>query len=111
MENKTFHLSSTSWIRAACPISQECDSPLCPLDPDLEQKKPSKLTPLCYWYHKLITLDETEDIPDHILNLLMRYTLYFLNLRFQGLVVLEFTRLSSKTPPPLDDLHNGKGVV
>lgn len=111
MENKTFHLSSTSWIRAACEWSRECDSPLCPLDPDLKQQKPSNLTPLCYWFLRLTTLDEAAKIPDYILKFLMRYVIHLLDLRHQDLNVSKFPRLVSKTPTRIDDLHKGKGVV
>ena len=111
MPKKTLSPSATIWFRAACEWSRECDSPLCPLDPDLEQKKPSKLTPLCYWYLRLVTLDEAEDIPDYILNLLMRYVIHLLNLRHPDLNASGFPQQASKTPTRIDDLHKGKGIV
>jgi len=111
MPKKTLSPSPTSWFRADCEWSRECDSPLCPLAPGLEQKKPSKLTPLCYWYLRLVTLDEAAKIPDHILNTLMRYVIHLLNLRVQGLNVSGFPRSASKTPPRIDDLVEVKGVL
>ena len=111
MAKKTFPLLSERKLRATCPYFGECDSPLCPLDPDLYQKNPPKLTPLCYWYLRLTTLDEAAKIPSHILDTLMRYVIHLLDLRAQALNISGFPRPAFKTPTRIDDLGEVKGVV
>ena len=111
MAKKTLPHLSELGLRAKCPWAVQCDSPLCPLDPHLYQKRPAELTPLCYWYLKLTCLDEIADIPSHIFSTLMRYAAHLLDLRLDALDVSRILKPASKTPPRIDDPGKVKGVV
>lgn len=98
-------------LRASCSWFRECDSPLCPLDPDLEQKDPPKLTPFCYWYFKAATLDHAFEIPFHIYGNLMRYILHLIKLHDRHRDSIRNHTYLRKTPPRIDDLPRVKGIA
>ena len=50
-----------------------CNSPLCPLDPDLNKRHPSTTVPLCYWYAKARKGIDVNEIPFPVRSRLMRY--------------------------------------
>jgi len=98
-------------LRASCPWFRECDSPLCPLDPDLEQKDPPKTTPFCFWYLKAATLIGAFEIPSHIHDNLMRYILHLIQLHDRHRHSIRNLTYSHRTPPRIDDLGKVKGIV
>ena len=111
MPKKIFYPPGERRFRALCRWSGECESPLCPLDPDLEQKSPPKFTPCCYYYLEATTPDVTFKVPSHILDKLLRYVDHLITL--QGLhrdLIKKHTGAHENTTR-IDDLEVGKGVV
>ncbi|MBA7545820.1 hypothetical protein ES705_38198 [subsurface metagenome] len=98
-------------LRASCSWFRECNSPLCPLDPDLEQRHPPKTTPFCYWYVKAATLDGAFKVPSHIYDNLMRYILHLLQLHGPPRDLIQNHPYTHKAPPRIDDLSRVKGIV
>ena len=50
-----------------------CNSPLCPLDPQINKRHPCTVEPLCYWYIKARKGMDVNEIPFPVRAHLMRY--------------------------------------
>ncbi|MBA7518435.1 hypothetical protein ES705_10505 [subsurface metagenome] len=111
MPKKTLSPPRGQLLRASCPWFRECNSPLCPLDPDLEQKDPPKLTPYCYWFLKTRSWEYLLKIPSHILDNLTRYVVHLINLGVTNRELTRIPRHADKIHPRLDDLGKVKGIV
>ncbi|MBA7555835.1 hypothetical protein ES705_48527 [subsurface metagenome] len=111
MSKETFSPPYGQLLRALCSWFRECNSPLCPLDPDLEQKSPPKLTPFCYWYIKAATLDGAFEIPSHMYGDLIRYVVHLIQLHGPPRDPSRNQAYINKTPPRIDNLPRVKGIV
>ncbi len=111
MAKTTFSPPCGQLLRALCSWFRECNSPLCPLDPDLEQKSPPKLTPFCFWYLKAATLDGDFEIPSHMYGDLIRYVVHLSELGDRNPDLLKIPRHAHRIAPRIDDLGKVRGIV
>ena len=111
MPKKTLSPPRGQLLRASCSWFRECDSPLCPLDPDLEQKDPPKLTPFCYWYIKAATLKGGVKIPLHIHDKLIHYIARLIQLYGPPRDPVQNHLYKRKIASKIDDLGKVKGIV
>ena len=59
-----------------CPRFEGCDSPLCPLDPYLQQKVHVPGKPLCLWYRYWLKTRKLNEIPRVVRSELPIYSVY-----------------------------------
>ena len=59
-----------------CPRFEDCESPLCPLDPYLRQQLPVPGKPPCYWYNLACALEKFVGIPPCVADMLPVYIVY-----------------------------------
>ncbi|MBA7518420.1 hypothetical protein ES705_10490 [subsurface metagenome] len=111
MSKTTFSPLVVIRFRALCSWSRECNSPLCPLDPDLEQKSPPKLTPFCYWYLKTKNPRAVLETPELVLLNLSRYVLHLSKLGVRDPLPIRMCICETETPPRIDNLGKVKGIV
>jgi len=59
-----------------CPRFEDCESPLCPLDPYLKYKVSVPGRPLCWWYNLAIELENFADMPPCVVDKLPIYIVH-----------------------------------